>query len=291
MRKSKVKIRKRFLNWIVKFMTSLLRITGLKNLESKKKDSKHLRFNFNQNLKQREKNVNKKWTSWRETRSKPLRPSERRCCTRSRRQRLTCWHWMTNSFRLQQDWQFCKITNLQLSLSINRSKLSSYFIKTNKCRVKLTPWREMYRFIRKLRRNLPKEAISVKRLSRGWKSKSRTSRWTSLALAQWWAVAQSEVWAEDKIENLDKETSSWSQTTKLLTLLKIKLMRIWLTFWSTSWRKSKRNASKHNKNMSFSNLIILISKTKWMFHERNTREQHFWWQSSLMISWTKPQIF
>lgn len=175
-----------------------------------------------------------------------------------------------------------KTSNWQLNWSTKVNKLKTFFSETTKWRLKSTLSRETFRSIRKLRRNWLKDPISVKRWLRNLSSKSKIWRMKRLTPTResllWWASVEAII---------EKERAWWDMRICKL----IKQMKIWLTFWNTSLKKSKRNFNGHKENTNCFKLTTLSCKTRWICPEKSIRELLFWWLSSWTICLLRLQIF
>ena len=101
-----------------------------------------------------------------ERRFKQLKSLERKCFIKLKKLKLISLLLTMNNCKLQQDWPFYKIINWLQSSSTNLSKPNNWSTVTTKWKLKLKPWREIFKFIKKLRKNLLREVISARKLLR-----------------------------------------------------------------------------------------------------------------------------
>lgn len=102
---------------------------------------------------------------------KKLRNWDEICCIKLRKQRhcsylKTKLNWLT-----QQNSQFNRIINWHLNLNSNQSKQKPCSIKITKWLSKFPTWRRILKSISKLKMNLQRDRISVKKWSRSCKQR------------------------------------------------------------------------------------------------------------------------
>jgi hypothetical protein len=124
-----------------------------KSLQRKKMLWNRRMLNWNVILKRNRKIDSQRVKRKKGRRFKRLRSLERKCFIRLKRLKLIFLLLTMNNCKLQQDLQFYKTISWLQSSSTNQSKRNNWSTVTTKWKLKLKPWREIFKFIKKLRRN------------------------------------------------------------------------------------------------------------------------------------------
>lgn len=167
----------------------------------------------------------------------------KRCSSRLKKLRPIYLLWMTSSYKQPQGLQFFRITNWQLNLSINPNRRSYLSTKTTRWKLRLKHWNEILTSIKKLRRNLPKGPISVKKWSKDSNSISKTYKatekikwtWTKHLLVRW---------------NMTRIALIWTIARRKRPIEGIDLVMTWLASWRTNLNSMRKTSSRSRTNMS-----------------------------------------